>query len=73
MPLHAWKEPDRNHALLRAILDEAPDPIFLKDCDCRMVIANRAALAVIGKTAGEVLGRTALEYLDDAEGRAHFA
>ena len=67
MPLRAREEPDRNQALLRAALDEAPDPIFLKDRDCRMVMANRAALAVIGKPAGEVLGRTALEYLDDAE------
>ena len=30
-------------------------------------MANRATLAVVGKPASEVVGRTALEYLDDAD------
>src|SRR5947199_10875313 len=32
-----------------------------------MVMANRATLAAVGKAASEVVGRTALEYLDDAD------
>jgi PAS domain S-box-containing protein len=58
-----------SQALLRGILDGAPDPIFLKDREGRMVMANPATLRVIGEPAEQVLGKTNREYLDDPEAR----
>src|SRR5215203_5990171 len=63
----AQGDPDRWHALLRAVLNEIPDPVFLKDREGRMLMANRAALNVIGKPADEVLGKTGSEYLDNPQ------
>src|SRR3954447_2864866 len=63
----AQGDPDRWLALLRAVLNKIPDPIFLKDREGRMLMANRAALTVIGKPAEEVLGKTSSEYLDNPQ------
>ena len=64
-------ELQRTQSLLQAILDGAPDFIFLKDRECRMVMANPAMLRAIGKPAEQVLGKTSRECFDDPElGRA---
>ena len=63
----ALEESDRELALLRAVLDEIPDPIFLKDREARMRMANRAALDVIGKPPEQIMGRTVSEYFDDLQ------
>ena len=48
--------------LLRTLIDNLPDPIFVKDQYCRKVIANYADVANIGfKTEAEVIGKTDLE------------
>ena len=61
----------RNTALLQAVTDHSPDPIFLKDRDSRLLLANPATLAAIGKPAEQVVGKTDLElYEDRAVGRA---
>jgi len=57
----------RSEALLRAITDNSPDPIFLKDRDSRMLLANPATLAALRKSAAQVLGKTDEEFYDDAE------
>ena len=51
--------------MLRAITDNSPDPIFLKDRDSRLLFANPAVLAAVHKTAAEVLGKTDEEFYDD--------
>ena len=53
-----------SEALLRAVTDTLPDPVFLKGLDGRMVFCNPATLEIIGKPAGQVLGRTSLEIFD---------
>ncbi len=53
--------------LLSAIGRSTPDPIFAKDAEGRMLYANPATLTLIGRPAEEVLGRTDLEWLPDAE------
>ena len=52
-------------ALLRAITDGIPEPVFLKGLDGRWIFANRATLEVIGRTMDEVLGRTDEEIYPD--------
>ena len=61
----------RSEALLRAVTDNTPDPIFLKDRGCRLLFANPATLRAIGKPAAEVIGKTDEEFYDNPEvGRA---
>jgi len=56
---------------LQAVLESSPDPIYLKDRDSRLLLANPATFAVIGKPAEAVLGKTDAEFYDDpATGRA---
>jgi PAS domain S-box-containing protein len=55
----------RATALLTAIGNGSPDPIYAKDSEGRFVFANAAVLAVIGKTADEVIGRTDAELHHD--------
>ncbi len=57
----------RTAALLEAIGASSPDLIYAKDISGHMLYANPAALAVIGKPAEAVLGRTAAEYADKPE------
>jgi PAS domain S-box-containing protein len=51
--------------LFRALYEATPDLVFAKDRDGRMTLANPAVLRTIGKAAGEVLGQTAREWLED--------
>ncbi|MBL0213061.1 MAG: PAS domain S-box protein [Myxococcales bacterium] len=61
----------RSEALLAAIRDNAPDPIFLKDTEGRWLFANPASLRAMGKTLEEVLGRTDAEiFVDQAAAKA---
>ena len=59
----------RNDALLRIVVDNSPDPIFLKDRDSRMLVANPATLRAWAKRSEDVLGRTAAEYAPPAAAR----
>jgi PAS domain S-box-containing protein len=67
-------EARRAASLLEAIGNSSPSLIYAKDRDCRLIYANPAALAIFGKTAQEVMGRTAGEIAGvHAEGDAHSA
>lgn len=48
-------------AILRGIGQNSPAPIFAKDVEGRFLYANPAVLSIIGKSSGEVLGRTDAE------------
>jgi len=66
----AHRQVEASEALLHAITDAIPDPVFLKDRDSRWIFASPATLRVLGKPAEEVIGRTDLEiYADPAVGR----
>ena len=54
-------------ALIRAIGNNSPDAIYAKDTEGRFVFANPAALAIIGKPADGVIGRTDAELHHDPE------
>ena len=63
-----------SEARLQAVLDGSPDPIFVKDREGRLVLANPATYAVIGKPAEACLGKTDEQFLDNpADGRAIMA
>jgi len=54
-----------SEALLRAITDNTSDPIFLQDRGGRMLLANPACLAALGRRAEEVIGKTDAEFFDN--------
>jgi PAS domain S-box-containing protein len=62
----AHRRVERSEALLRAISDAVPDPVFVKDRDSRWVFANPAVLAALGKAPEQVLGKTDREIYSDA-------
>ena len=57
----------RDHILLRTLIDNIPNPIYIKDKEGRKILANAADLEVMGFTSeNEVIGKTDLElYHDD--------
>ncbi len=52
----------QNESLLRTVMDNSPDPIFLKNRDSQMLLANPATAAVWGGGVDEVIGKTIQEY-----------
>jgi len=54
----AEKKLAQERILLRTLIDNIPDAIFIKDVSLRKILANPADLANIGKTGEEVLGKT---------------
>ncbi|MDR3573373.1 MAG: PAS domain S-box protein [Anaerolineaceae bacterium] len=55
----------QSQALLNAVMDGTPDPVFLKDEHSRILLANPATLAAVGKSAEQVIGKTDAEFYDD--------
>ncbi|HEY9856812.1 MAG TPA: ATP-binding protein [Stenomitos sp.] len=52
-----------NEAKLTAIVDHAPDPIFIKDRKGRYLLLNPAGVALVKRPLAEILGRTDAELL----------
>src|SRR3954463_12244943 len=51
----------RSEALLRAVVDGIDDPVYAQDDRGRYLLVNSAAARLLGRAAGEIIGR------DDAE------
>jgi PAS domain S-box-containing protein len=54
-----------SQALLQAVMDGSPDPIFVKDTESRMLLANAALLQMWGRPAEEVIGKSDRELYED--------
>lgn len=54
-------------ALLSAIGQSTPDLVFAKDGEGRMIYANPPTLAVLGRSAEQVLGHTERDWIADEE------
>ena len=54
--------------LFRAIVDNSTDPIFINDCDGRILLFNRAATQFVGRPIEEVLGKTARDLFGEETG-----
>ncbi len=62
------------HSLLRTLIDNLPDVIYVKDIEARKVIANRADLEILGcKTEGEAVGKTDADFFPREIAEAFFA
>ncbi|HET6557588.1 MAG TPA: PAS domain S-box protein, partial [Prolixibacteraceae bacterium] len=59
--------------LLRTVIDNLPVTIYVKDCEGRKIIANKADLEIIGVASeAEVLGKTDLETFNNEIGKRGF-
>jgi len=61
----------QSEELLRAVTDNSPDAIYVKDRESKWLMANPAVLGIVRKTAAEVQGKTDRDlYADPAIGTA---
>ncbi|MGE5253367.1 MAG: PAS domain-containing protein, partial [Planctomycetaceae bacterium] len=54
-----------SQALLRAVMENTSDPVYVKDRESRMLMCNPALEKVAGRPAAEIIGRTDSEYYND--------
>jgi len=59
--------------LLRTLIDNLPVTIYVKDVECRKIIANKADLDLIGAKSEDVIGKTDLETFNNEIGQRGFA
>ena len=65
----AQEEIQRERILLRTLIDNLPDTIYVKDAEGRKIMANRADVAAIGaKCEADVIGKTDLELFPNSSG-----
>ncbi|MEJ0013336.1 MAG: EAL domain-containing protein [Bauldia sp.] len=60
-------------ALFRAMIDQVPDYLFVKDTDSRFVIANRAVAADVGAQPDDLIGKTDFDIHPDERARQFVA
>lgn len=71
--MKAEKEIQAERLLLRTLIDNLPDPIYVKDSQARKLLANLADVQNIGfENEAEVLGKTDLELFGDIKGKQGF-
>jgi PAS domain S-box-containing protein len=63
----------RERILLRTLIDNLPDNIYVKDKAMRKVLVNKADLALIGKPEAEVLGKDDSELYPAEEAKGFMA
>ncbi len=56
--LRAERDWAAERSLMRAMIDQVPDYLFVKDPQSRFVIANRAVAADLGRTPEDLIGKT---------------
>ena len=67
-------ELDREREMLRALLDNIPDLMYVKDTESRFVIANPQVAKVMGvSTAEDLMGKTAFDFLPGERVSAAYA
>jgi PAS domain S-box-containing protein len=65
---------EHERRMLRTLIDNLPDPIYVQDKECRKVIANIADVENIGlKSEAEVLGKTDIELFPGKIGERGYA
>jgi diguanylate cyclase (GGDEF)-like protein/PAS domain S-box-containing protein len=70
-PLDYRRDAD-DRALLRALIDQVPDLLFIKDPQSRFVLANNATAYDVGQTGPEALiGKTDLDFYNESQALIH--
>ena len=55
-------ETKKERNLLRTLIDNLPDLIYVKDTECRFVTANTAVADFVGTTTEDLIGKTDYDY-----------
>jgi two-component system, sensor histidine kinase and response regulator len=64
---------ERERRLLRLLIDNMPDYIYVKDAESRFVVANRTVAEFMGaKSPEDLLGKTDFDYFPEELARAFF-
>ena len=72
--LHAQEKQLRDQmALTRALIDENPNAMYLKDCDGRYLTVNEAWTKMVGVPREQAIGRNVLEIFGDGEAQKYHA
>jgi len=59
----------QERSLLRTLIDNLPDSIYVKDAQCRKIVANKADLKRMGYSSeSEIIGKTDIEIFPGSEG-----
>ncbi len=58
-----------DNALLRAVIENTPDPVFVKDREGRYLLVNQAEAELLGHSIDHLIGRTDLELLPETQAR----
>ena len=59
--------------LLRTLIDNLPDIIYIKDTECRKIVANKADIEFMGfKSEAEIIGKTDLEIFSEDNGNRSY-
>lgn len=69
----AEQELSHERMMLRTLIDNLPVTIYVKDAECRKIIANKADLDIIGAKSEDVVGKTDLETFNNEIGQRGFA
>jgi PAS domain S-box-containing protein len=60
--------------LLRTLIDNLPDFIYVKDIDCRIVVANKSSIEFMGyANESQIIGKTDLDIFKDENGNRGYA
>ena len=59
--------------MLRTLIDNLPVTIYVKDAECRKIIANKADLDLIGAKSEDVIGKTDLDTFNNEIGHRGYA
>jgi PAS domain S-box-containing protein len=65
----AEQELQRTESLLRAVADETPDAVFVKDRNGKYLLMNKAAARFVGKSVADVLGKDDTALFDQESAR----
>lgn len=63
---------EAERSLFRAMIDQVPDYLFVKDTESRFVIANRAVAADLGRQPSDLIGMTDLDFHQKKYARKFF-
>lgn len=58
----AEKSLAEEHALLRTLIDNMPDPIYVKDEESRFLLANKDVAKLMGTTPDDAIGKTDYDF-----------
>ncbi|MGA2092123.1 MAG: PAS domain S-box protein [Sedimentisphaerales bacterium] len=71
--MQARENLQKERNLLRMLIDHIPDPVYIKDINCKFIACNKALLKFWGiKNDNEVIGKTDFDFFDNSRAKEYF-